>query len=170
MSNIENTTGYLSLADLASMVTDDIQTLTSRVPDAGIFYVIGKEVSATETQSDDPNKPPLFRYNFLADILMAEPLDKSKDPESYVGRTLREGYALWPTDFAQMIGLLKGRYKTVNLDNTGHLGGVEGSNPGWLDNMVGHKFRIRIRHGKTKSGETAAYFDWLPMESEEATA
>jgi hypothetical protein len=163
-------TGYMSLADLASFNTDEIETLMSRVPDAGIFTVAGKEVTVSMTESEDGEKPPLFRINFLADILIAEPLDKKKDPESYVGRTLREGYALWPSDFSACIGLVKGRYKVVGLERDGALGGVEGQEPGWLDNMVSHKFRIRVRHGKRKDGQTQAYFDWLPLEDEEKEA
>lgn len=163
-----STTGYMSLADLAAMNTDEIETLMSRVPDAGIFYCMGKELTVSMTESED-GKPPLFRININTDILMAEPLDKKKDPESYIGRTLREGYALWPSDFTACIGLMKGRYKAIGLPRDGAFGGVEGQPPGWLDGLVGHKFKIRVRHGKnSKTGETRAYFDWLPIEEEEA--
>lgn len=164
MSNIENTTSaFLSLADLAAMQTDEIATLTSRLPEAGMFTVRGTGVKASESAGKEEGQPPLFRFGFGFEVLEAQPLDKNKDPESFIGKTLRESYTLWPSDFAEAIGLLKGRYQAIKLANTGALGGVEGMDPGWLDNITGHVFRVRIRHFESKSG-TRAGFDWLPYE------
>lgn len=164
---VESETGFISLAELASMQTDEIKELTSRIPDAGIFVVKGTEVKATENRDpNDPNRPPLFRINTQMEVLEAKPIAKDKDPESYVGRTLREGFALWPDDFQECIGLLKGRYKTIGLSNTGNLGGVEGQEPGWLDGIVNHIFRVRVRHATGKDGVERAYFDYLLLEEE----
>lgn len=158
----------LSLADLASLNTDEIATLTSRLPEAGIFVVRGVGVKAAESNTD-PEKPPLFRFGFESEILAAELLDKDKDPEKFVGRKLNESYTLWPDSITEAIGLLKGRYQMVFLPNTGMMGGVEGQAPGWLDGIVGHIFRIRVRRYTTARGEQAGY-DWLPTEEAAAEA
>lgn len=163
---IENEAGFMSLADLAALETDEIETLMSRVPDEGIFIVRGKEVTASEAEAKEEGQPPLFSFRFAMEILEAEPLEKDKDPEKYVGRTLTERYTLWPSDFKEAIGLLKGRYQIIKLPNTGALGGVEGSEPGWLDGMVSHTWKVRVRHFKDKNKNIRAGFDWLPMEED----
>lgn len=159
---IENEAGFMSLADLAALETDEIETLMSRLPDEGIYTVRGKEVTATENLKE--GEPPLFSFNFATEILEAEPLRKDKDPESYAGRSLRERYTLWPTDFKEAIGLLKGKYKTIGLPCAGNLGGVEGEEPGWLDGMVGYIFKVRVRHFTDKNKNQRAGFDWLPTD------
>lgn len=164
---IENEAGFMSLADLAAMNTDEVQVLMSRLPEKGMYLVLGEEVTASESRDEsDSTKPPLFAFTFKAKILGAELLDKEKDPESLVGRTLNDRFTLWPSDFTECIGLLKGRYKTVGLPYEGAMGGVEGQDPGWLDAVVGHKFMIRVRHYSTKNGERAG-FDWKAIESDE---
>ena len=165
---IENETGFMSLADLAAYNTDDIAVLTSRLPDEGIFLVRGEEVKAAESEARTPGEPPLFSFTFHLEVLEAAPLDKSKDPESYVGKKMRDRYVLWPSDFSEAIGLLRGRYQLVGLPNTGALGGLEGAEPGWLDGVVGHIFRIRVRHWTAKDGSERAQFDWLPQEEKES--
>ena len=157
-----------SLADLASLNTDEIATLTSRLPEPGIFVVRGVGVKASESNTD-PEKPPLYRFGFESEILAAELLDKTKDAEKFVGRKLNESYTLWPDSIQEAIGLLKGRYQMVLLPNTGIMGGVEGHDPGWLDGIVGHIFRIRVRRYTTARGEQAGY-DWLPTEEAAAAA
>lgn len=170
MSELEAETGMFSLADLATMEVDESSVLMSRIPDEGIFTVRGTEVKASQTEGKD-DKPPMFVVAYQYEILSAKPLDKSKDPETYVGKTLRERYTLWPSDFKQLVGLLQGRYKTVGLPFTGPFGGVEGKDPGFVDTVVSHIFDIRVRHWTGKNGQTNAQFDWLPLpESDEAAA
>lgn len=163
--NVE--TGMFSLADLAAMATDDIATLMSRLPDEGIFVVRGTEVKASQTEGKE-DQPPMFAVSFQYEVLAAKPLDKNKDPESYIGRVLRERYTLWPKDFTEMVGLLKGRYQTVELPNAGNFGAVEGAEPGWVDGVVGHVFQLRIRHWTGRNGQNNASFDWQKYEGEGA--
>lgn len=165
MSDIDVQTGFLSLAELASMNTDDIATLTSRVPAAGIYDTIGKLVRGKESEPKD-GKPPLFRFSFQYEVAGAELVDKTIDPETLVGKVLTESYTLWPNDLVEGIGLLKGRYQKAGLPNQGMaMGGVEGQDPGWLDTMVSAPIRIRVRTAPDKSGELRAFFDWLKVEA-----
>src|SRR5882762_3167378 len=91
-------TGFLSLADLAAQNTDEIAVLTSRLPEAGIYTVRGKEVALSQSPPRAEGEAPLFRAGFQVEILEAKPLDKAKDAEKLVGRTMRESYTLWPDD------------------------------------------------------------------------
>lgn len=155
-----------TLAALAAMETDEIKTLMSRLPDEGIYIVRGIEVGAGQNPPKD-DQPPLFYFGYQHEILQAMPLDKEKDPESYVGKNLRERATLWTKDFHETIGLLKGRYAKIGLPTEGKLGGVEGQEPGWVDGIVGHIFQVRVRHFNSKNnGQEQAVFDWLPYERE----
>lgn len=162
---IESQAGFMSLAELAAMQTDEIQTLTSRNPDAGIYIVKGTGVTASQSDPRTPEEAPLFSFGFEAEILQADLVDKAKDVERLVGRKLRERYTLWPTDFREAIGLLKGRYQIVGLPNVGALGGVEGQNPGWLDGMINHIFKLRVRAFTDSKGVERVGFDWMKYEA-----
>ena len=168
MGNIETETGFLSLAALAGADTSEITALTSRVPPAGVWRVRGEAVKLSEGEGRDGKANP-FRigYNYL--VMFGKATDPDFDNEKMVDRKLRESVTLWPDDIEEGIGLTKGRYQKAGISCTEpkHLGGIESMEPGWLDNMVGSEFNLRIRHGQ-RNGETVAYYDWLPLEAEEA--
>lgn len=160
MSELEAQTGFLSLAELASMDTDAIQTLTSRVFPAGVFDVIGVTVEGKQGEPQD-DRPPLTRFNFRYKVVGGTPVDKDVDVETLIGRELSESYTLWPDQMKELIGLLKGRYQKVGLQNSNMpLGGVPGAEPGWLDGFVAHEFQLRVRTYISK-GETRQAFDWM---------
>jgi hypothetical protein len=157
-----------SLADLAGIDTSGMAAMTSRLPEVGIYLVRGKEVELTRSESNDPAKPPLHRVNWKTEILAAQlHADSETDPDDIAGRDLNHSDTLWPDDMKECIQLVMGRYKTVGLPFQGTLGGVEGHEPGWLDSMVGHMFRIRVRHATTKDGNQRAYYDWQALTEEE---
>lgn len=158
---------FLSLADLAALETDEIATLMSRLPEAGLFTVRGQEVKASQTPGRTEDEPPLFRFGFNMEIVEAAPLDKKVDPEKLVGKKLNESYTLWPSNVEEAIGLLKGRYQQIGLPNKGRLGGVEGQEPGWLDGMVSHLWKVRVRRAEV-NGTERAFFDWLPVKKADA--
>lgn len=164
MSELESETGFLSLAELASLNTDDVTTLLSRVAQPGMYVVLGKSVKGAQSESE--GKAPLLRYGFAYEVESAELVDKKIDSETVVGRTLTESYTLWSNQIQELLGLLKGRYQKVGLPNSGMpLGGVEGAEPGWLDTFVGHRFVLRVRTFISK-GESRAAFDWVgPVEN-----
>lgn len=165
-----NVTSGFSLADLAGMNTDAIQTLTSLIPAVGVYTVNGLEVKIGQNAAQE-GKPPLYFVNFQAEILDAKLVDKKIDVEQLVAskRKLMDSFTLWPNQFQDMIGLLKGRYKTIGLPNTGErIGGVEGQPPGWLDGIVNHRYRVKVTHFDSK-GETRARFAYMPLE-DSATA
>lgn len=166
MGQVETETGFLSLAALAGANTDEIQALTSRVPPAGIWRVRGEAVKLSEGEGKD-GKPNPFRIGYKYLVLHGKATDPNFDNEKMVDRKLQESVTLWPDDIDTGIGLTKGRYQKAGLPNVGNLGGVEGMEPGWLDNFVGAEFDLRIRHGQ-RNGDTVAYYDWQPAEAPEA--
>lgn len=166
-SDLAGDSGFISLAMLAQSSTDDVITLLSRTPDAGIYRVKGLSVAGKQGEPVE-GKPPLSRFNFKYKILSAKLVDKSIDAERLVDRPLNDSYALWPQDLQAMIGLLKGRYQKIGLPNSGMpLGGVENLPPGWLDGIVGHEFDLKVRTAVV-NGETRAYYDYLTPEQAKA--
>ena len=166
----------MSLADFAEMDTSDVAAVKSLLFPAGIYGVRIQHAIAGQTmpeagKTDDNGDPlpPLFWIEFKYEILEAAPADKSVDVEKMIGRTLTERFTLWPDQFKEMIGLLKGsRYKLVGLPTDGRLGGVEGAEPGWIDGANDKMILLKVRHKKER-----AYYDWAPvkgMESEEQIA
>lgn len=161
---LEEDSGYVSLADLAAMNTDEIEAIESRTPAPGVFRVKGLTVGMKQGEAQE-GKPPLTRVNWTLEIVGGKPVDKSVDIEKLVGRKISQSYTLWPDDMIELLGLMKGMYQKVGLPMSGMpLGGLEGAEPGWLDTVVGHEFDIRIRTALVKSGEKRAFFDWLKPE------
>lgn len=168
MADVE--TGFVSLLDLANTNTDEVAVVMSRLPAVGIYTVKGDTVAGSQSEPKD-DKPPLIRFKFTYEILDVKPVDKSVDPQTLVGRKLSESYTLWPAEFEQHIGLLKGRYQKVGLSNKGNMGGVEGAAPGWLDSFVGHILQIRV-YSFTSNGQEQRGYDWVgpaPTADETAT-
>jgi hypothetical protein len=151
---------HLSLAQLAAMNTDDVQTLTSRAAPAGVFRVKCEFKGGKESEPTEDGRAPLIRFNYAYEVLMAKPTSKDVTPESCIGRKYNESYTLWPSDLVGMIGLLKGRHQKVGLPNSGIMGGMEGAEPGWMDSADEAEFDIQIRTG-LKDGEVRNYWDWL---------
>jgi len=166
---MENEVGFFSLSELASMDTTALPALTSLIPAAGVYFMRGEDVKGGENQSQDESKPNLFYFNFVGEILEAKLVDKSIDPETLVGRKLTDNFTLWPNQFKELLGLLKGRYKTVGLVYDGpRLGGVDGQEPGWLDNWVGHEYHVKISHYTDKGGNVRARFTYMKPQNDEA--
>lgn len=156
---------FISLAELAGTTTDDVLAITTRVPAAGIYCLKGLSITATQTEATEERKP-LTRFAYANEILDMLPTDKKVDKEKLIGRKLNRTVTLWPDDLAEGIGFLKGDYEKAGIDNTGNMGGVEGSAPGWLDNIVGATYFMRVNIGK-KNGQDVAYFDVIPTDAGE---
>lgn len=164
---------FLSLTDLASFSTDDIETLTSRSYIAGIATVEGKSVALSQQESKKEGEPPLFVVKFSYEVLAFTPTDKKQieQAEKMVGREIRDSYTIWPKDLVESLGLLKGRYQKAGIQNSGlPVGGVEGQEPGWLDMMIGGRFDVKISTYKDNAGETRNRFDWAKSQGSEEIA
>lgn len=153
---------FLSLFALAEANLDDVKAITTRTYPSGTYVVNGKKVEGSESPPKEEGQAPLIRFAFEHEVLKFTPIDKKVDPESMVGRDLKESYTIWPRDLMENLGLLKGRYQKAGLPNSGMVvGGVPGKEPGWLDTMVNATYVVKVttRPDKT-TGEPRNYFDW----------
>ncbi len=155
--------GFFSLADLAAFNTDEVVTLTSRVPTPGLYTVVGKVAGLKMTVSNDDSKPPLIRLGVETEVMDFLPIDKTIDVSKFIGRKLSDSITLWPNEMEQEIGLLKGRYQKAGISNIGMMGGVEGQPPGWIDNAIGAIWQIKVGSFVDKNGETRARMDWQAL-------
>lgn len=154
--------GFMSLAQMAQLDTDSIEALSSRSYEAGIYSLVGKAIAVTERAAKEEGQPPLFNIGLTYECVGFEPADKKVDAEKMIGRDIKESITLWPKDFAEGIGLVKGRYVKAGIQCTGlPMGGVAGQDPGWLDLMIGSPITVRIGTYKDQQGETRNNFNWM---------
>lgn len=158
-----------SLADLAEMNTDEIKSLDSRLFPAGLFAVRCTDVALGVTEKEGINPEtqepyePLYSVTMKFEVVEAKPLDKdlAQNPEALVGRVLTQRRTFWPKSFTEEIGLVKGDYKKVGLEPAGKLGGLEGAEPGWLDELKEHIFAIKVTHSRpNKDGNQFVSINW----------
>lgn len=154
--------GFDSLASLAEMDTDEIKSLDSRLFPAGLFAVrcteVALGVSEKEGTNPETGEPyePLYSVTMKYEVLEAKPLDKdlAQNPEALMGRVLTQRRTFWPKSFKEEIGLVKGDYEKVGLEPIGKLGGMEGGEPGWLNQLVDHVFALKVSHSKPNAEGT----------------
>lgn len=160
-----------SLAELAGLDTSEIAIVASRLPMAGLWTVLCTAAALTVQKPTEAGQQPLPKIGYKFESVKIDPTEKPEDfdPVTTVGRKLSDTTTLWPKDFAENVGLLKGKYKRVGLPTDGILGGIEGTS-GWLDGAVGHMMVLKVRHYEdTKRGETRAVIDWVgPVDDTEA--
>lgn len=153
---------YTSLADLANSNTDDIAVLRSRLTRAGIYVVTMTEAGFQDIELANPDDKPRIALNYAGMIELYQPLerdeDSSFDPASLIGKNFRQRETVWLEDVAEAVGLIKGRHVAAHFAVTGVIGGVDGTE-GWIDNVVGQRVAIRVRHSKGE--DTRVYHDWL---------
>lgn len=164
----EEETGFISLAALAGIDSDGVAAIANRVPPKGLWHTKGESVKITGGGKGDDGKPKPFNVTFTHLVLGGKSTDPSFDNEKMVDRKLKQRFTIWPSDMEEGIGLLKGMYAKVGIQNSGMpLGGVEGQAPGWVDLFTASELNLKITHG-TRGEDTVAYFDWVPLEQEAA--
>jgi len=149
---------YMSLADFAADNSDDVAIIMSRLPEPGTFICRGLDVRAERSKPSNPEQEPMITVTLTHEILLAEPLDTERNSDDLIGRTITERYVLWPRDFREALGMLRGEYTRVGLPVTGPNGG-DGITVGWLDGMIGWPYELRINHYTSKSGIELAGFN-----------
>lgn len=178
MANTDNHAvieGDFSLADLANLNTDDIKALTSRLPMAGVWYVLMTGVGLTVLPAKEDKAPvPVIVHKF--ESVKINPLVKEADfdIESTIGRKISDRATLWSNSeaaFKEELGYVKGKYEKCGFETKGRLGGMteQGGEPGWLDTPVLEQrvIKLRVRHG-ARNGQDVAYIDWIgPDDSNE---
>lgn len=161
-----------SLAELAGFDATDVAVLKSRLPAAGNYTVKCTKAELSILEPKEPSQKGLPQVKYAYQVADFEPtvVDPDADYSRVIGKTLNDTTTLWPDELAENIGLLKGKYVKVGLNEKGPLGGVKGLPPGFIDGAVDNFFRIRVRHYESK-GEERAAIDWVgPVENLGETA
>lgn len=170
MSSVEIGAGF-SLSDFANMETDEIKELDSLLMPQGTYAVkvqsamLGQR-DAKEGINEKTGLPfaPLFYCERKYEVLECNLVDKSIDNQRYIGRTIKDSKTFWPESFQDDIALLKGDYKRVGIDNKGRMGGLEGGEPGWIDNAIEQLIGLKCTHWKDKSGQDRVQWKWFKLD------
>jgi hypothetical protein len=156
---------FTSLMDLAVLDTSEMSAQTSRLQKEGIYVVELKKIGFSEQPPQDPADPMNYNFNFESTILAFSPLTaeaaNAEADAAMIGRDLKQRIFLYGKDIVQAIQLLMGQYKIVGFRHKGIMGGVEGSEPGWIDEANGQRLAVRVRHYSRKDGQEAVAYDWL---------
>ena len=167
MSDVEM--NFSNLMDLAAVDTSDLSAQTSRLQRQGIYVLELSKLGFVEQPQNDPAKPMNYNLVIQGNTLAFAPLDPNESAEGMEGRDVRERYFLYGEAIKEAIQLLMGRFKTVGFRCKGIMGGVEGGPVGWIDEAVGKKIAIRVRHYTNKNDQEVAAIDWLsPKQMEKA--
>jgi hypothetical protein len=162
---------FSNLMELATLDTSDLKAQTSRLPNQGIYVINIEELKFAEQAPSDPADPMNYTLTIRGTVLAFQPLDQNgASEEDMEGRQLTERYFLYGKQIQEAIQLLMGRFKLVGFRHKGIMGGVEGSEPGWIDEAVGQRVCVRVRHYTSRGdGQERASFDWLsPKQMEKA--
>jgi hypothetical protein len=173
MMAIEVGSGF-SLADFANTETDDIKELNSLLMPVGTYAVKITELKLGEREKKEGIDPktgmeylPLYYLARQYEVLEANLVDKTEDPDRFIGRKINDSVTFWPSDVASQIGLLKGDFKRCGIPNSGRMGGLEGGEPGWIDGGVDKIIGLKCTHG-TRNGEQFARYKWFKLDTGEA--
>jgi hypothetical protein len=174
LHNMPDMSGGLDLATLADMDTEEVKGITTILFPEGIAAVKITEARLGQTQVaegevDEKGNPkipqPFVQFGFeVADF---QPTDKGLDGEDFIGRKLSERHTLWTSELKERIALLKGTFEKCGLSTSGKLGGLEGGEPGWLDEAVDQLIMIRIKHSRPRNpgDEPRARYKWEKLET-----
>lgn len=158
-----------SLADLANLDTSDVAVVMNRLPMAGLWTVMCLSVALSVQKPKEAGQKPLPRITYKFESVKIEPTEipEDFDPATTAGRKLTDQTTLWPEEFTNEIGIVKGKYKRCGIESNGIMGGTD-EVKGWLDNAVGRVIELKVRHAEVK-GETRAFIDWVgaPEDSQE---
>lgn len=154
---------FADLMSLAQMDTSDLQAQVTRLARQGIYVVELGKPGFTEQPPQDPADPMSFTLAYPSTILAFTALEPSADDNELVGKPLNDRYFVWGKDVKQAIQLLMGRAKVAGFRYKGKMGGVEGAEPGWLDEQAGKRVAVRVTWYTPKGGDERARFDWLSV-------
>jgi len=160
---------FSSLMDLAATDTSDLSAQTSRLQRAGIYVLELNKLQFTEQAPSDPADPVSYLLGISGQILAFAPLNlEGGDGSDLIGRDMSERYFLNGKQVKEAIQLLMGRFKTVGFKHKGQMGGVEGMS-GWIDEALGKRVAVRVRHYTSRDGQERVGYDWLsPKQMEKA--
>lgn len=154
---------FSNLMQLASLDTTELTAQLTRLALEGIYIIDLGKVGFTQQAPTDPAKPMNFNLAIPGTILAFAPLHKEDESKvaDLISKPLNERYFLYGENLKEAIQLLMGRYKTVGFKHKGIMGGVEGAQPGWIDEAQGRRVVVRVSGFTDKTDQPRVRFDWL---------
>jgi hypothetical protein len=132
-----------SLADLAQLDVSEIAEVRYESLPAGLYTFKGVEVKFEDTTNRDDERRLVLTVK-LEVVEAKSVVERGVDKEDLIGKKHTEKFYIVPEKAAEGIGLIRAFLADVGLPNEGPLGGVEGIDPGLVDNLVDHEFTGKI--------------------------
>lgn len=132
-----------SLADLAQLDVSEIAEVRFEQLPAGTYSFRGESVSLEDTTNRDDERRIVATFKMEVTEVKSV-LERGVDKDELVGKKHTEKQYIVPEKAPEGIGLIRAFLGDIGLPNAGPLGGVEGCEPGILDNFVGHEFSGKI--------------------------
>lgn len=132
-----------SLADLAQLDVSEIAEVRFESLPAGLYRFRGVEAKLEEgTNRDDERRIILTAKMEVVEVKSV--VERGVDKDDLLGKKHTEKMYIVPEKAAEGIGLIRSFYADIGLPNEGPLGGVDGCEPGIIDNFVDHEFPGKI--------------------------
>lgn len=150
----------MSLADIAGLDVSDVEELRSSQIAAGLytFEVVRTLFEERTVTKDDEDQ---MRYVGVIELKVIEIeaiAERGVEESDVMGKSHTETFFIDPSEAQKGIGFLKGFVTDIGADSKGAIGGLpedaqpEGYVPGFLDNLVTHRFKAKIIKKKGKDG------------------
>jgi hypothetical protein len=134
-----------SLADLADLDTTDVAEMRFESLPAGAFRFRVVSATLAEGQNKETQDKQFIVDMGFEVIEVKAVTDRKVDREALIGKKHSEKRYIIPGEKAlEGIGYLRSFLADIGANNAGKLGGVEGAEPGILDESVGTEFDAKI--------------------------
>jgi len=147
-----------SLADIAELDASDIQEVRFEVLPAGVYTFRGLEAKFEDTTNrEDERRIVLVTKVEVTEVKSVADRDykTQEQKDELLGKKHTEKFYVVPEKAAEGLGLIRAFLGDIGLPNEGPFGGVEGTEPGIIDNFPGHEFTCKIKPGNFNGNKTA---------------
>lgn len=159
MTDLENEVEEeFSLADIAQLDASEIAEVRFEVLPAGVYVFRGLDAKFEDGTNKDDERRIILKAQ-LEVVEVKSVIDRDFKTEEaraeLLGKKHTEKMYVVPAKAAEGLGLIRSFIGDIGLPNEGPFGGVEGSEPGIVDGLVGHEFTAKIKAGTFNGNKTA---------------
>lgn len=143
LDSVEETEYDFSLADVAELDAASIAEVRFESLPGGSYIFRGESVAFEDTTNRDDERRIVLTIKM--EVIECKLLtERGYDKEELIGKKHTEKFYVVPAKAAEGLGLIRSFVADVGLPNEGPFGGVEGKDPGIVDQIVGHEFPGKI--------------------------
>lgn len=142
-----------SLADLAELDAAQIAEVRFESLPIGLYVFRGESASFEDTTNRDDERRIVLTVK-LEVVECKAVSERGYEKDELVGKKHTEKFYVVPAKAAEGLGLIRAWIGDIGLPNEGPFGGVEGKEPGIVDNIVGHEFPGKIIKQSRKGDPT----------------